>query len=127
VAGGGTRVAVDFMLFEAYPQYMLSMASIASMPLMAYSVPMRPLWLQTPAQLSEHLRSLRKSKGLTQAELGALVGLDQTRIAKIEHDPSVVSVGQLMKLLAALQVRVLLQPQQGREAAPKSRDTRADW
>ena len=88
---------------------------------------MKPLWLQTPAQLSEHLRSLRKAKGLTQAGLGALVGLDQTRIAKIEHDPSVVSVGQLMKLLTALQVRVLLQPQQGAEAPSKSRNTSADW
>ena len=88
---------------------------------------MKPLWLQTPAQLSGHLRSLRKAKGLTQAELGALVGLDQTRIAKIEHDPSVVSVGQLMKLFAALQVRVLLQPQQSGEHQPKSRDTSTDW
>jgi HTH-type transcriptional regulator / antitoxin HipB len=70
---------------------------------------------------------LRKSKGPTQAELGALVGLDQTRIAKIEHDPSVVGLGQLMKLLAALQVRMLLQPQQNREAEPKSRDTPVDW
>ena len=95
---------------------------------MAYPVVMKPLWLQTPAQLSGHLRSLRKSKGLTQAELGALVGLDQTRIAKIEADPSVVSVGQLMKLLAALQVRVLLQPDKSREAhATSSRDTSVDW
>ena len=70
---------------------------------------------------------MRKSKGLTQAELGALVGLDQTRIAKIERDPSVVSVGQLMKLLAALQVRVLLQPQQSPEGQSRSRDTSADW
>ncbi len=97
------------------------------MPFVAYPVPVKPLWLQTPAQLSGHLRSLRKSKGLTQAALGALVGLDQTRIAKIEHDPSIVSVGQLMKLLAALQVRVLLQPHQNREAQPTSRDTPADW
>jgi len=97
------------------------------MPFMAYSVQVKPLWLQTPAQLSGHLRSLRKSRGLTQAALGALVGLDQTRIAKIEHDPSVVSVGQLMKLLAALQVRVLLQPQQKGEPQATSRATPADW
>ena len=97
------------------------------MPLVAYYVWVKNLWVQTPAQLSEHLRSLRKSKGLTQAELGALVGLDQTRIAKIEADPSVVSVGQLMRLLAALQVRVLLQPQQSRGAEAKSRDTPDDW
>ena len=48
---------------------------------------MKPLWLQTPAQLPNHLRSFRKARGLTQAALGALTGLDQTRIAKIERDP----------------------------------------
>jgi HTH-type transcriptional regulator/antitoxin HipB len=69
---------------------------------------MKPLWLQTPAQLSDHLRSFRKARGLTQAALGALCGLDQTRIAKIERDPKRVSVGQLLQLLAVLKVRVLL-------------------
>lgn len=71
---------------------------------------MRTLWLQTPAQLADHLRSFRKARGLTQAALGALTGLDQTRIAKIERDPERVSVGQLLKLLAVLRVRVLLEP-----------------
>jgi HTH-type transcriptional regulator/antitoxin HipB len=71
---------------------------------------MKPLTLQTAAQLSNHLRSFRKARGLTQAALGALAGLDQTRIAKIERDPSRVSVGQLLKLLATLHVRVLLEP-----------------
>ena len=71
---------------------------------------MKPLTLQTAAQLSNHLRSFRKARGLTQAALGELTGLDQTRIAKIERDPSRVSVGQLLKVLAALQVRVLLEP-----------------
>jgi HTH-type transcriptional regulator / antitoxin HipB len=71
---------------------------------------MKPLLLQTAAQLSNHLRSFRKARGLTQAALGELTALDQTRIAKIERDPSRVSVGQLLKVLAALQVRVLLDP-----------------
>ncbi len=67
---------------------------------------MKPLWLQTPVQLSNHLRSFRRARGLTQAALGELIGLDQTRIAKIERDPRLVSVGQLLKLLAVLHVRV---------------------
>lgn len=64
--------------------------------------------LQTPAQLATQLRSLRKARGLTQAQLGAQVGVDQTRMAKIERDPRVVSVGQLLKILAVLKVRVVL-------------------
>jgi HTH-type transcriptional regulator / antitoxin HipB len=86
---------------------------------------MKPFWLQTPAQLSNHLRSFRKARGLTQAALGALTGLDQTRIAKIERDPKRVSVGQLLQLLAVLKVRVLLdssdQPQSSGRANP------TDW
>jgi HTH-type transcriptional regulator/antitoxin HipB len=84
---------------------------------------MKTLLLQTPAQLSAHLRSLRKARRLTQAQVGALVGLEQTRIAKIERDPSLVSVGQLMQLLSALRVRVLLDPLP--DASPK--ETQSDW
>ena len=83
---------------------------------------MKPLWLQTPAQLANHLRSFRKARGLTQAALGALTGLDQTRIAKIERDPKRVSVGQLLQLLAVLQVRVLLDPGSDKpRSAPRAR------
>ena len=64
--------------------------------------------LQTPAQLAKHLPSLRNARHLTQAQLGMLVGLDQTRIAKIEADPRRVSVGQLFKILSALGVQVLV-------------------
>jgi HTH-type transcriptional regulator/antitoxin HipB len=79
---------------------------------------MKPLWLQTSAQLSNHLRSFRKARGLTQAALGKLAGLDQTRIAKIERNPRLVSVGQLMQLLSVLHVRVLLQPVSEKSETP---------
>jgi HTH-type transcriptional regulator/antitoxin HipB len=87
---------------------------------------MKPLWLQTPAQLSNQLRSFRKARGLTQAALGALTGLDQTRIAKIERDPRLISVGQLLKLLAALQVRVLLEPGSHQPKSPRQ-ERSTDW
>jgi HTH-type transcriptional regulator / antitoxin HipB len=72
--------------------------------------PMKSLPLQTPAQLADHLRSFRKARGLTQAQLGRLVGIDQTRVTRIEKNPDRVSVYTLLKMLAALRVRVLLQP-----------------
>lgn len=71
---------------------------------------MKTLTLQAPAQLANHLRSFRKARGLTQAALGQLTGLKQARIAKIERDPSRVSIGQLLHLLAVLNVKVLLAP-----------------
>ncbi len=54
------------------------------------------------SQLREHLRALRKARGLTQAALGRLLGVGQARIAEIEGNPGAVSVDQLMKVLSAL-------------------------
>jgi HTH-type transcriptional regulator / antitoxin HipB len=62
----------------------------------------------TTAQLSTHLRSLRKSQKLTQTQLGLRVGLSQSRIGKMERDPARVSIGELLKILIALDVRIVL-------------------
>lgn len=61
-----------------------------------------------PSQLREHLRALRKARGLTQAALGQLLGVGQARVAEIESNPGVVSVDQLMKVLSLLQVSLVL-------------------
>ncbi|HKX94045.1 MAG TPA: helix-turn-helix domain-containing protein [Methylibium sp.] len=58
--------------------------------------------LRIPDQLRPHLRALRKRQGLTQAQLGALVGVKQARIAEIEANPGAVSLDQLTRVLAAL-------------------------
>jgi HTH-type transcriptional regulator/antitoxin HipB len=82
--------------------------------------------IQTPNQLASHLRSLRRAHGLTQARLGALVGLDQTRIAKIEKDPRRISVEQLVTILGALGVRMLLQSAKTGSGKPLTPNV-ADW
>ncbi len=66
--------------------------------------------IQSPGQLSAHLRSLRKLRGLNQVQLGALLGVGQTRIARIERDPTAVSVEQFLVLLGALGVQMVLRP-----------------
>ena len=82
--------------------------------------------LRTPAQLTQHLPSLRNARRLTQAQLGLLVGLDQTRIAKIEADPRRISVGQLFKILSALGVRVQLLSNEA-DSEPKAPPAAVDW
>ena len=64
--------------------------------------------IHLPSQLREHLRALRKARGLTQAALGRLLGVGQARIAEIESNPGVVSVDQLMKVLSVLCVSLVL-------------------
>ena len=79
--------------------------------------------LHSPSQLAAHLRALRKAKGLSQAALGAQLCLSQTRIARIENDPLSVSVEQLLRVLAALDARVLL----ATGAETSTVDAERDW
>ena len=56
-----------------------------------------------PDQLRQHLRALRKRHGLTQAQLGALVGVSQARIAEIEAHPGLVSFEQALAVVRTAQ------------------------
>lgn len=80
--------------------------------------------IRSPSQLASHLRSLRKIRQLSQAQLGTLVGLDQTRIAKIEKDPRRISAGQLLKILSALGMQVVLE---SKPATSDNADAAASW
>ncbi len=81
--------------------------------------------IQTPQQLSSHLRALRKARGLSQAALGRMLGVGQTRVARIEADPTSISVAQLIEVLAALRVRLVLRDSEAPTDAPPV--TTADW
>ncbi len=85
--------------------------------------------LRIADQLKPHLRALRKSRGLTQAQLGALVGVRQARIAEIEANPGAVSLDQMTKVLAALGGTLHLHPVDAPAAtdrkAPDTPDRRA--
>jgi HTH-type transcriptional regulator / antitoxin HipB len=68
-------------------------------------------------QLKAHLRSLRKQRGLTQAELGKRLGIGQVRIAEIEAKPGLVSVDQLVKLLSVLGAGLVVRELEGGSAS----------
>jgi HTH-type transcriptional regulator/antitoxin HipB len=69
-------------------------------------------------QLREHLKGLRKNRGLTQAELGLRLGIGQARIAEIENDPGSVSAEQILKLLSALGAMVVLRDRLAEPSPP---------
>lgn len=85
--------------------------------------------IHLPEQLRSHLKSLRKSKSLTQAQLGKLLGVGQVRIAEIEQNPAAISVEQLIKLLAALDAQLTLRPapQSAARAPAKSAARKGNW
>lgn len=64
---------------------------------------------RTPEQLGSVLRGFRRQRGLTQAQLGARVGLAQKAISAVESHTRSVGVEQLFKILAALEVELSVQ------------------
>lgn len=86
---------------------------------------MNEIPLQTPQQLSSHIRSLRRRLGLTQAQLGARLGVEQARIGKIERNPGSISVEQLIQLLAVLEADILIRPRNAKSRV--TAEHKASW
>ncbi|MBL8377538.1 MAG: helix-turn-helix transcriptional regulator [Burkholderiales bacterium] len=83
--------------------------------------------IRFPDQLRQQLRALRKAKGLTQAQLGRLLGVGQVRIAEIEKDPAAVSVAQLFRLFTALDAHVVLRDARSGDAAGTAAPPQGSW
>ena len=64
--------------------------------------------LELPDQLAQHLRALRKARGLSQTALANKLGLSQSRIAAIERNPAALGAGQLLRVLNALDAQLVL-------------------
>jgi DNA-binding XRE family transcriptional regulator len=69
--------------------------------------------LATVTQFTDHLRALRKARGMTQTDLGRLIGVRQSRIADIERDPGAVSLTQMHQILSALGGQMILRDSGG--------------
>ena len=69
-------------------------------------------------QLTPQLRSLRRARGLSQAELASRLGVTQSRVAAIEARPAAVGVGQLLQILDLLGAELVLRDRQPSAAAP---------
>lgn len=69
-------------------------------------------------QLRAVLKSLRKSRGLTQTQLGAKLGLSQKRIAGIEKNPQVTTFDQISRIVSLLGARVVIEDLSGSDKTP---------
>jgi HTH-type transcriptional regulator/antitoxin HipB len=77
-------------------------------------------------QLKQHLRSLRKARGLTQARLAQALGTTQSRVAHIESDPTAVSFDQLFQVLSSLGVDLVLRDRPSTGKTPDTPVSAAD-
>jgi HTH-type transcriptional regulator / antitoxin HipB len=64
--------------------------------------------IKTPIQLGAILEGFRKERGLTQNEVGAKIGLAQNVVSSLEKDPQRASLAQIFKLLAALDLEIVV-------------------
>jgi HTH-type transcriptional regulator/antitoxin HipB len=64
-------------------------------------------------QIGAHLKSLRKLRGLSQAQLGLRLGVGQARVAAIEANPGAVSVEQLLRVFQVLGVDLVARVKPG--------------
>ena len=80
--------------------------------------------LLTATQLGQLLRAARKQRGLTQAEVGARLGLSQNRVSHLEGHADELSVKQLLTWCAvvglelSLAQRLAMAPEGGEAQAP---------
>ncbi len=82
--------------------------------------------VDTPLQLRAVLKSLRKSRGLTQAQLGAKLGLSQKRVAGIEKNPQVTSIDQISRIIGILGARLVVEEPDRADKSQNPR-TRTGW
>jgi len=64
--------------------------------------------IKTPKQLGSVLQGYRRERGLTQTDVGAKVGLAQKAVSKIELAPERSSLKMIFKLLAALDLELVV-------------------
>jgi HTH-type transcriptional regulator/antitoxin HipB len=77
----------------------------------------------SPEILGAALREARKKKGLSQTAAGRSVGMDQPTVSKVEQGNSGTRLDTLFRLLAALDLELVLQPRQARS----KNDSGEDW
>lgn len=80
--------------------------------------------VSTPRLLGEALRTARKGLGETQAEIAGRVGLLPKTVSALESNPGASSLSSLYKLLAALDLDLVLRPRRSGKGKPS---TTGEW
>ncbi|HOI14786.1 MAG TPA: helix-turn-helix transcriptional regulator [Geobacteraceae bacterium] len=75
----------------------------------------------SPEGLGAALRSERKKRKQSQTAVGKAVGVDQPTVSKVEKGNPGTEIGTLFRLLAALELELVIQPRQ-----KPAKDTKGD-
>lgn len=96
--------------------------------------------VRTDQQIALLIRSFRKARGLTQDDLAQALGVTQQAASALERNPSVASVGRLLRTLSAMDVELVFREKgddsvekpaaKGKQSAKRSTKTKSsnlDW
>jgi HTH-type transcriptional regulator/antitoxin HipB len=83
---------------------------------------MRDYTVRTADQLTSLLRSFRNRRGKGQSQIAIELGTTQQEVSRLERDPAATSVERLMKVLAALEVDLVLRDRKGKPELPLESD-----
>ncbi len=56
--------------------------------------------------MGDMIKAVRKERGLTQQELGDLIGVQKAQISRLEHNTKNITVGTILKVFNALQAEI---------------------
>lgn len=79
---------------------------------------------RTPEQLGALLRSSRKARHLSQAQISDQVGQKQNMISRMEIDTSTRTIGTLYRVLSALGLELVIRDEQ---TDPDPRHDTREW
>jgi HTH-type transcriptional regulator/antitoxin HipB len=68
--------------------------------------------VQSPVSLGRALRDARRKRGLTQQQLANLAGVAQPTVSVVERGQNRTSLDTILRLLAALDLEIVLQSRQ---------------
>ena len=77
-------------------------------------------------QLSALLKSMRKTSGMTQEELGKRLGVSQRRVAAIEANPESARFERILQILSELDADMMIR-ERGSTAAPHTSPDEESW
>ena len=78
--------------------------------------------VQSPLALGRALRDARRRKRLTQQQLADLAGVTQATVSNVERGVSRVSLTTLLRILAALQLELIVQSRESESLATAWQD-----
>ena len=78
---------------------------------------MNDFTIKTPQQLGAVLRGYRTSKKLSQQGVGMRAALPQPIVSKIESNSGRIALARLLKLLAALELELVIRPKSKKNPA----------